>query len=292
MGNLVFAGHDTFHCRRFWLKKAHDFKINNKDFKDDDSSIFLGVGRNMVTAIRFWSKCFQIIDENDELTEFGKNLFSDKGWDPYLEDYGTLWLLHYKLVTSEKASTFSIVFNELLKYNQEVSLNLFLEHINKLEKDFNQNSLKKDFNVFTKTYLADFDETNLEESFTGILTELNIIKPIKKSYIDPNGNIKTKEIYQIERGPKPQIPSYILLYSIIDQNPDNLSISFEVLYNEPNQIGAIFNLDKEGLAIALEKVAFDLKFLGITFSNEAGVKELQLKNKLNPTELLKQYYGS
>lgn len=292
MSTLIFAGHDTFHCRRFWLKKAHDFVDNENNFKDADASIFLGVGRNMVTAIRFWARCFQVIDVDDNLTKIGNKIFSDKGWDPYLEDFGTLWLLHYKLVASAKASTFSIVFNDLLKYNQEISLPLFLDHVNKLEKDYNQNSLKKDFNVFVKTYLAEFDENNLEESFSGILTELNLIKPIKKSFIDASGTIKIKEIYQIERGPKPQIPSEILLYAILDQNKNDISISFEKLYNEPNQIASVFNLDKEGLVTALEKIAHQLRHLGITFSNEAGVKELQFRGNINSLEILNQYYGS
>lgn len=87
MNNLVFSGHDTFHCRQFWLKKGYDFLITGNTFNDLDAPLRLGVGKNMVTAIRFWAKCFQMVDENQKSTLLAKQLFSDDGWDPYFEDY-------------------------------------------------------------------------------------------------------------------------------------------------------------------------------------------------------------
>jgi hypothetical protein len=51
-----FSGHETFPCRYAWLSKAvkaleHRLKI----FADeDDAMVELGVGKNMMRAIRFW----------------------------------------------------------------------------------------------------------------------------------------------------------------------------------------------------------------------------------------------
>ena len=66
--NLVLTGHETFQCRNLWLKKGYDFIKSGKKFKDLDSVVFLGVGKNMVSSIRFWMRSFDIIDDNDELT--------------------------------------------------------------------------------------------------------------------------------------------------------------------------------------------------------------------------------
>ena len=45
-------------------------------------------------------------------TELGYNLFGRDGWDPYLEDIGTIWLLHWLLVRGgERASTWHLVFS-------------------------------------------------------------------------------------------------------------------------------------------------------------------------------------
>ena len=86
MSALTFSGHDTFHCRQFWLKKAYDHVGMKKGFNDDDASLELGVGRNMVTAIRYWAKQFQILDEHDKPTKIADQLLGKNGWDPYLED--------------------------------------------------------------------------------------------------------------------------------------------------------------------------------------------------------------
>ena len=53
----------------------------------------------MVRSIRFWMKAFNLLTNEDQLTEFAHRIFDDiNGYDPYLEDEATLWLLHYELV--------------------------------------------------------------------------------------------------------------------------------------------------------------------------------------------------
>ena len=76
MLNLRFSGHETFHCRHFWLKKGFDFIHQGLDFKEPEVVVNLGVGKNMVSSIQFWLKAFDI-SENGELSELGKNIFSE-----------------------------------------------------------------------------------------------------------------------------------------------------------------------------------------------------------------------
>ena len=112
----TFSGHDSFQCRQLWLKKGYDYVIENRKFNDDDAVVQLGVGKNMVSSIRFWLKAFNIVDNKDLPTEFGKRLFDDEtGYDPFLEDEASLWLLHYQLVKTGFASIYSIIFNEFRK---------------------------------------------------------------------------------------------------------------------------------------------------------------------------------
>ncbi|MBK7114004.1 MAG: DUF4007 family protein, partial [Flavobacteriales bacterium] len=81
-------------------------------FGKEDAVAYLGVGKNMVTAIKFWMKAFGMASE-DGPSELSTRLLSDDGWDPYLEDIGSLWLLHYHLVKEKHNSIASIIFNEL-----------------------------------------------------------------------------------------------------------------------------------------------------------------------------------
>lgn len=65
----TFSGHDSFQCRQLWLKKGYDYIQSKKSFNDEDAVVKLGVGKNMVSAIRYWMKAFNIIDSVDMLTK-------------------------------------------------------------------------------------------------------------------------------------------------------------------------------------------------------------------------------
>ena len=80
----------------------------------------------MVGVIRFWLKAFNIITPKDEITEFGRRLLDDDGWDPLVEDKGSLWLLHYQLVKVNFASTYSILFNEYRRERIEFTRETFV----------------------------------------------------------------------------------------------------------------------------------------------------------------------
>ena len=65
----------------------------------------LGVGKNMVRSIRFWSQVMGMAEAETKrsslsVTDFGRILLAEKGVDPFLEDIRTLWLLHWNLATN------------------------------------------------------------------------------------------------------------------------------------------------------------------------------------------------
>ena len=94
-----FSGHESFPCKTLWLKKGYDFVRNENDFNSPNAVISLGVGKNMVSSIRYWLKAFGITDATENLTEIGNYLFDEEnGRDKYLEDLATLWLLHFNIV--------------------------------------------------------------------------------------------------------------------------------------------------------------------------------------------------
>jgi hypothetical protein len=52
---LSFSGHETFVFRYAWLKKGVDaVQRDHVVFNDDSGMVTLGVGKNMVRAIRHW----------------------------------------------------------------------------------------------------------------------------------------------------------------------------------------------------------------------------------------------
>ena len=102
-----FSGHETFVFRYAWLKKGVDGLSKQSDiFLRDEAMVELGVGKNMVRSIRHWCLAARIVAEGEAptssrakplvMTEIGRKLFLDPAWDPFLEDDGSLWLIHYE----------------------------------------------------------------------------------------------------------------------------------------------------------------------------------------------------
>lgn len=291
MENLTFSGHDTFHCRQFWLKKGYDL-IQKEGKFSDEAVIDLGVGKNMVNAVSHWMRAFDLYDaKKQDLNPIANAVFSNNGFDPYLEDEGTLWLLHYLITKNKnKASTFHLIFNQLSEEKPEFNEEQFLKFIQQIG-EFNQNTLKRDFSVFIRTYLGKKNEQDIEDSFSGVLSELGLIEEQERSYFDEDNKQRKKVNYLIQRKERPQIPSPIILYAIAENEKFGNSISFEELYKGDNSVGSIFALNRDGLLDKLEHI--QQNHSDIVLSSEGGIRELQFTNgKPEPMNILNQYYGN
>lgn len=282
----TFSGHDSFQCRQLWLKKGYDFVQTGKNFNDEDAVVILGVGKNMVSSIRFWLKAFNIIDNKDIATEFGKKMFDDEnGYDPFLEDEASLWLLHYQLVKTGYASTYNIVFNEFRKEKIFFNKETFMNYIKRIaesnpELNFNENTVAKDFIVFTNLYKSDAESKDVEDSFSGVLSEIELLKT--------KGKGKDEQFY-IDNSERDNLPESIVLYSILDNPNYGSSIGLYSLEFDINSPGLIFALSRGGL---LNKITdFVSDYNDITFTDQAGIKELQFKNKPAKYTILDEYYG-
>jgi hypothetical protein len=283
---FTFSGHDSFQCRQLWLKKGYDFIIDNRDFNDQDAVVKLGVGKNMVSSIRFWLKAFNIIDYKDNPTEFGKRMFNDEnGYDPFLEDETSLWLLHYQLVKNRFASIYSIIFNEFRKeklfFNKETCVN-YLKRIGESNPNLNlnENTIAKDFIVFANLYKNDNQSKNVEDSYSGILSEIELLKTTEKG---------KEEQYCIENNERDNLSEAVVLYAILDNPNYGKSISLNSLEFDLDSPGSIFSLNRSGLDNKITEIVNQNK--DITFTDQAGIKELQFKNKSDAYSILDKYYG-
>lgn len=285
---LIFSGHETFHCRHFWPKKGHDFVKNQNKFSESDAVVELGVGKNMVYAIRYWMRAFGLLNEEDELTDFGHYLFGENGKDPYLENIGTLWLLHYSIVKHGRASLYSLVFNEFRKERIEFNKTHLETFVKRKcdEENFSvsENSIRKDIGVFLKNYLRPKNKSaNIEDDFSAILIDLDLIQEMNVA--ESGGNIW----YRIESSEREEIPKEILLYAILDTHENESSISFQKLLNDYNSVGSVFSINANGLIHKIEEIARE--FPEAVFSDDAGIKELQFKTKLDKWKILDRYYA-
>lgn len=291
----TFSGHESFQCRHLWLKKGYEYVKKKKSFNDQDSVVELGVGKNMVNSIRFWMKAFNLLTPTDQLTEFAVKLLDDDGYDPYLEDEATLWLLHYQLVKNGFASTYSIVFNELRKEKIEFTRDNYISYIKRkaeTEKSmqFNPKTLQEDFSVLTKMYMrSDAQSKDKEDSFSGLLTELSLLKCFQKK-VENEKKTEIIDIFSIENTDRTEIPDEIILYAILDNESFDLSLNLNTIDQNPNSVATVFAINKPGLQAKIESLT--KKFPGITFNDHAGIKEIQFKKKPTTYSILDRYYAN
>ncbi|REC61277.1 DUF4007 domain-containing protein [Chryseobacterium pennae] len=283
---FTFSGHDSFQCRQLWLKKGYDFVQEEQSFNNEDAVVKLGVGKNMVSAIRYWMKAFNIIDNKDKLTKFGIKIFdTESGYDPFLEDEASLWLLHYQLIKTGLASIYTIIFNEFRKEKLFFTKETFLNYLKRIQEanpelNFNENTVAKDFSVFLNMYKNDEGGNEVEDSFSGILSEIGLLKQIGKG---------KDEQFQIENNERDGLPDAVMLFSILDNSNFGNSISLNSLEFDTNSPGSIFALNRSGLVNKISDIVSDSK--NITFTDHAGIKELQFKNKPDAYSVLDKYYG-
>lgn len=282
---FTFSGHDTFHCRHLWLKKGYDFIKQGNRFSQENAVLELGVGKNMVSAIGFWMKAFGLLNSQGVLTEFADFIFDDiDGKDPYIEDEGTLWLLHYSLVKINYASIYNWIYNEFRREKIEFTKEHFISFVSRKIDEYNLNQISKntlatDFDVFVKMYSVTENAKDKEENLTGLLTELNFLQ---------KGTLS----FSILNDEKNNIPEEIILFSILDNDDFINSIDLYSLEHKKNHLGSIFAINRTGIVDKLEAIASNdnLKQYGISFTDHAGIKELQIREKPNKYEVLNLYY--
>jgi hypothetical protein len=285
MSNLRFSGHETFHCRHFWLKKGFDYINRGLDFKDPESVVNLGVGKNMVSSIQHWLNAFNILD-NNTLSEFSKYVFEKEGYDAYLENNGSLWLLHYFLLKKDYASLYKLTFLDFRKTRisaefSEEQLNDFILKLSiRSGLKISPKTIENDVKVLIRNYVPLYKKgsKSLEDDFSSLLINLDLITKVNNSLI--NGAQEFRFLYDT----KVNLPSRILLFAILDSFEEQLSIAVNDIQIE---VSDVFLCNREGTENKLQ----ELQELGyIVYKEDAGRKEIQIKKKVTKWTVLKDFY--
>ena len=275
----VFSGHESFPCKTLWLKKGYDFVKENGNWNDADSVVRLGVGKNMVASIRYWMRAFGLL-ENDKLTDIADYIFdADKGKDPFVEDLGTLWLLHYLLVSTREATLYHLLFTrfqrERLTFGREEVLNFVkrtMTEVGKL-KTYNENTVKKDVGVLLQNYVQPQKAQSMED-YSSLLFDLDLIRQ------SADGKQYT---FNVEG--KRQLPLEILLFAILREKGTDSSVDYDTLQN----VGNMFCLNDMELISML--MAIQIKYPDLLrYSDTAGLRQVQLLKSITYHKVLAYYY--
>ncbi len=279
MAKPIFSGHETFSCKLHWLKRGYEFVVNKYNFNDEEAVVRLGVGKNMVASIKYYMKAFGLLNQDGDLEDIAHKLFdSENGFDPFLEDIGSLYLLHFLIVNTGHATAYQTTFIDYHSQRNTIEKNKLQNFIKHLCFDnagyqniYNENTVKKDINVLIHNYYNK-SISNIEDSNT-IFAQLNLIRETEEGTFVFNYENKTN------------VPSKIFLYALLHSFHDNNSISFEMM----KDLALIFCLTNNDLLNIIKQLCIDYSGI-LVFSDVAGIKELQIKGELSKDEVLKNYY--
>ena len=298
--NPSFSGHQTFPFRYTWLKKGVDAVIDDPTiFSSENASVTLGVGKNMVSSIRHWCSVIGLIKPDTYQrgrlipTELGTAIFDDKnGFDPYLDDPATLWLIHWKISTNiNQATAWYWAFN-ILRENQ-FAPDTFKEKLyewalqqKEAMRPVSDNTLQRDVNCFIRTYCQSRHNSKgfvAEETFDCPLVELNLIAEL------PDG-----EGYEFQRGEKETLPVELVIAMLIAfwdaRFSERDAMSFRDLMYAPLSPGRTFRLDENTMVMHLERIEYFTNG-ALQYDETADLKQVYRRSDLNPMEFLARYYG-
>lgn len=294
-----FSGHQTFTLRYGWLEKGVRGVAEYPDlFFRDDALVYLGVGKNMVESIRHWCQVAQLIEPHPNSTrnsarslrptEIASHLLAKDGWDPFLEDDATLWLIHWLIATNPFTGTswrllFSC-FNRSDFTRREFS-NYVHDFVAREELKVGDSVIARDIECLIRTYVATSvsrKQAVAEESFACPLLQLNLIQS------SPDG-----DLFRFAIGPKASLSTAVFAYALHEHferqqsRTESMSIQ-ECLYAEASP-GQVFKLDENSLIEYLEDLE-DIMKGNIVLDETAGVKQIYRKKKFDPIKILNDYY--
>ena len=290
--NPSFAGHQTFAMRAGWLKKGLDaLRGDPQIFARDEALVVLGVGKNMVSAIRYWLLATDLARaQRHDLTAtaLGEQLFSDEGFDPYLEDPATLWVLHWHLCGPGSSSFTSVyAFNFLREW--EWTREKLVEELEgaaaRAGRAPSPETLGRDADVFLNTYApAPRAGGNTEDGLDCPLRELGLIAPTFEQH------------YRFSIGPKPSLPPAVFAYALLKfwnwKATNSATISAREIAGAPGSPGLIFKLDEDSTLAYLDELS-DLTGGALRFQDTPLVRQVVRENSTLPEHaLLAAHYGA
>lgn len=296
---VAFSRHESFVLRFGWLTKG--FRAVEDDsgiFSNDDAVVTLGVGKNMVNSIRHWLRASKLIvweTDNKDTTPIGRAIFSKQnGWDPFLEDEATIWLIHWLISTnSEHATAWYWFFNNFHKpefTTDEVVQALLSFTKEKVNAKVAVSSIKQDATALLRSYVQSKKST--KAAYEDVLdSPLSLLKLISYS--------SATKSYQSKLEVRDNLPIGILGFAICDylKKMEISQVPIEdLIYCKEGSVapGLVFRLTENSLLTKLEQLIllFPEKF---ALDQTAGIHQFFVLNELDnldPFEMLKFHYDS
>jgi hypothetical protein len=299
----TFGGHEKFVFRHGWLKKGIDaIKKDDLIFTREDAMTTLGVGKNMVRSIRHWCLATDMADEKNgsglahplRPTNLANKLLGARGWDPFFEDIGSIWLLHWQLVNNlSRSYVWNLTFSSYLESEfSKRQLQSFIEkNIEQASIRTTSGTIEREVDCLLRTYIPSTRSKPgaiSEESLDCPLAELDILRYVSED-----------NIYRFNIGPKASLPIGIFGYALLRFLPSLVTTRRTIAVDEctyhPGSPGQVFKLDENSVVDYLESLE-DVTKGKIRLQDTAGLRQVYMQQSIIETsedqalEMLRGYY--
>lgn len=294
----LFARHETFHPRVGWLTKAVQAASRNElVFADEKAPVELGVGKNMVRAMRYWGVATKVLTERPATSSrtvpvvpstLGRLLLGPNGWDRFIEDPRTLWILHWHLLRPPvTAPVWWWVFEEFdgLEF-EPADLERFVVDC-LLERGWSEpapSSISKDVDCLIRMYGRRTSRSagdGLDSPFA-TLGLLEAASGVSRRWRFGIGEKETLE---------PAVIAYACLDAMAAWGESARTLSLARLATAPGSPGRAFRIPESLIASALRRASRDHPQL--TVAAPAGMTQLLVSGEPSQLarEVLAQAYG-
>lgn len=281
---MKFRGHETFFIRRGWLTKGLKYVRQNPAVfvdKDERPMDVLGIGANMVRALRYWMQATGLTTEPragrrvQKLTPLGELIYR---YDRYLEEQGTLCLLQYHLATNlDEATAWYFFFNEfsMTEFTADDFIAALHGYAAAQAEKVAERSLADDFSCILGTYMPRGTDDSPEGSIVSPLAELGLVRAGARRH------------YRRSAPPLASLPPRIMLALLLEQARGRRELRLGELLSAHGSIGRAFCLDMAALLDVLRRVE-DLG--AVRLVRTAGLDVIDILTDKSSAAVVEEYY--
>jgi len=265
--------------------------------------VTLGVGKNMVRAIRFWAEVAGVAHPNHKggwsVTEFGNNLFGYDGYDPYLEDIQTLWLIHWKISSRVRDPLFAWHFLLNRWHRSEFSrsevLRALRDEADRMGKKISNVTLEHHFTTFLHTYVPTKGQKRevLEDNLDCPLVELELIQKTGERTLRETS--RHEAVYAFRMEEKPEISPQLFAFCVHDywtlRRANEKTLTLRDISVAEGSVGQIFKLPERDIRERLEHLK-SASAGAFEFKESAALQQIVRLEEPNQIELLDNVYGA
>jgi Protein of unknown function (DUF4007) len=251
---MGYGQHQSFYLRDRWLNKAiRQLREDQRFFYDKEAFEKVGLGKNMVQSLRYWSIATGVVEEvfNEErkkihlLTKFGEIIYK---YDKFIKFQDSAAIIHYHLCKQKEPSTaWYWFFNEFRETmgTKEFITQEFSKWVRENEnKHISDNSLKKDIDCLIKLYTSGQRNADPEEVIQSPISKLVILEERKGIIYKQNLTMS-------------QVGLSALMYVLLDykytNNIDNVTV--DEIVREPSLWGKVFCMSRASIVNALTELS-------------------------------------